>query len=1080
MLNSCFINIILPFLRQLIQIIDNMKTKFSGILTLLLAFVVQFTFAQERTISGTVTDETGPLPGVNILIKGTATGTDTDFDGNYAIQAKTGDVLVFSFVGMANKEVTVGTSNTINVVLESDNLLEEVVVTAYGTQTKESLTGSIVEIDSEEFTKVASGNAVTGLTGKIAGVQIFSNSGQPGTAPVVRFRGIGSLNGSSAPLYVVDGVPFTESITTINPNDIESMSFVKDASAAALYGNRGANGVVIITTKKGKSGRMNVSLDIKTSMTNLAVKDYDVMTGAGEYFEAYHKMLKTNEIVLNGLSESDAGIKASNDLLDGTLGLIYNPYGGDRTNLVSPNGQFRGGTPLWEDDWRDYLFESYSGVNTAYLSLSGGNENSKYFVSLGHEDNEGYNINTGFKRSTLKANVETSFTDNISAGVQMNYANREQKGTLTNNITGNFAWVRDIAPIYPVFARDHNTGEIVRDGQGNAEWDWADVTSPNAVAGRPFNGFSNPHALQTLNVNTDTRDNFTSRVFAKVNFLKDFTFTYNLGYDLATYNLVDYTNKKVGSASSTDIAGRLRERYGRGTTITNQQLLNWKKNLGDVHNIEILLGHEATNYDFKDIDVNLRKQFLANDLSPDLFALPDGADAILGDYTEYDLEGYFARLMYDYDGKYYVNGSVRRDGSSVFHPDNRWGTFYGVGLAWRVSQESFLQDVSWLNELKFKSSYGQQGNDIVNYPNSNPIARNYSPFLDQWGVVKNGDEFDIEKEYFGNKDLTWETSTNFNVGFEAQFFNNRLRIESEYFIRDISDLIHNRELPPSTGFPSVPENVMDMENRGVEALISYQIISKEDLSWSFDLNATHYKNEITKFVANKEAIDNGRYRWTLGGTAFDYYMREFVGVDPTNGNAQWKTDVVADPNGVPYNGVTDDYSVATQYLQETALPDVYGGFSTNVVYKNFDLGVDFSYQIGGKAYDAIYNDGFDGSIGGNFHRDFSKTWTFDNQTATLPRVDENTNNWNQFSTLFLEDSDYLSLNNISIGYTLPEDVTKKIHLSKVRIYGNGNNLALWTKSGRQGFDPRQRVAGNNNAVRYATLATYTLGVNINF
>ena len=295
---------------------------------------------------------------------------------------------------------------------EDSNILDEVVVTAYGTQTKESLTGSVTEVKSEEFAKVASGNAVAQLRGKVAGVQIYTNSGQPGAAPTVRFRGIGSLTGSSAPLYVVDGVPFNESITSINPNDIASMSFLKDASAAALYGNRGANGVIIVTTKKGKKGKVRFSLDSKTSFTSRATKDYDVMTGAGEYYEAYWSMLKNDDMITNGTAADVAGANASNNLITGPVGLIYNVYGGDNSAVVDPlTGKVRGGAELWKSDWRDVLFNDASGVNSTYLSVSGGGDNSSYFFSLGHEDNEGYNVNTGFQRYTIKANIDSQITD---------------------------------------------------------------------------------------------------------------------------------------------------------------------------------------------------------------------------------------------------------------------------------------------------------------------------------------------------------------------------------------------------------------------------------------------------------------------------------------------------------------------------------------------------------------------------------------------------------------------------------------------------------------------------------------------
>lgn len=1047
--------------------------------------LMNFSYAQEKTITGNVTDQDGlPLPGVSVLVVGTAIGTQSDFDGNYTISAKVGQVLRYSYIGQKTTEKTVGASSTINLQMEEDaEALEEVVVTAYGVQKKESLTGSIAEVKSEEIAKVASGNAVTGLTGKVSGVQIFSNSGQPGAAPTVRFRGIGSLNGSSAPLYVVDGVPYNESITSLNPNDIESISFLKDAAAAALYGNRGANGVIIVTTKKGKAGKVSVTLDVRTSFTSRATKDYDVFDDAGEYLEAYHKMLKNNDIVENGTDVTTAGINASTNLFDGPQGLVYNPFGGDRATVIDPNtGKLRSGNQLWTSDWEDELFNDGSGIQTLYASIAGGTEKATYFFSVGNEDNTGYNVNTGFKRLTLNMNLSSQVSDNIRLGMSANYANREQTGTLTNNITGNFAWVRNIAPIYPVFAVDHATGATVLDDKGNPLWDWADVTSPNATAGRPFNGFSNPHALQTLNVNKSVRDNLTSRAFAEIKFLKDFTFTYNFGLDLAFYNTTNYTNKIVGSSASSDVNGRLSEQFGRGTTYTNQQLLGWKKTIAEDHHLDILLGHENSDYNFKFLDANKKNQFISNDISASLFAENDGAGNVTGGPTEYLLEGFFARMLYDFDNKYYINGSFRRDGSSVFSEDNRWGNFWGAGVAWRISKESFMDNVDWISELKLKSSIGQQGNDYVGYPDNTAI-RNYAPYLDQWDVTTDGEEFNLSKTVLGNKDLKWETSTNFNAGFELNMFDNRLRIESEYFQRKITDLIFNRPLPNSSGLPSIPENVMDMQNVGVEASIAYDVIRSKNLNWTVDLNATHYKNEITKLAPGRDFIDPGTvYRWEKGSSAFDYYIRDFVGVNPTNGNAIWYTSSEFEADGTTpiVNNQTEDYSVASETsLGKSALPDVNGGFTSSLTYKNFDFSFALSYQFGGYAFDAIYNDAFGGGIGENLSRDFYKTWTYDNTTASLPRVIDGSRNYNT-SDLLLEKSDFISLNDVSIGYTLPSDVVEKIGLSKVRIYGLGNNLALWTASGRDGFDPRASVTGGNNSVRYATLKTFTLGLNVNF
>lgn len=1081
MLKSCFFKINLRLLDLINSNNYKMKTKFKGILTLLLALIVQISFAQTKTISGTVSDNSGPLPGVSVLVKGTSQGAETDFDGKYSIKAKTGDILEYRYLGYKIVTKNVGTSNSINVTMTEDaSVLDEIVITAYGTQTKESLTGSVTEIKSEEFAKVASGSAVTGLTGKVAGVQIYSNSGQPGAAPTVRFRGVGTLTGSSNPLYVVDGVPFNESITSINPNDIESMSFLKDASASALYGNRGANGVIIVTTKKGKKGKVRINFDSKTSFTSRAIKDYDVMTDAGEYYEAYWSMLKSDQMV-GGASEADAGVFASENLIDGAaIGLIYNVYGGDRNTVVDPvTGKARGGNQLWESDWRDQLFNNSSGVKSTFLSVSGGGDNVSYLFSLGHEDNNGFNVNTGFKRYTIRSNFDVDVTENLKTGLSFSYANRFQTGTLTNNITGNFAWVRDLAPIYSTFARDHATGALALDNAGNRQWDWAEVTSPNAVAGRPVSGFSNPHALQTLNINNSDRDNMSTRAYAKYTFLEDFTFTYNFGVDYNFYRTVNYTNKIVGSATSTDVNGRISEQYGKRTTFTNQQLLNWNKSLNEVHNIDVVLGHETSQLYGTFIDADKRDQFISTDTSLSLFAENDGAGNVTGGPTEYNLEGFFARVLYDYDNKYFINGSIRRDGSSVFHPDNRWGNFWGAGAAWRISEEDFMSDISWISELKLKTSFGQQGNDIVYYDGT--TVRNYAPYLDQWDLVSDGSSFAPEKNTLGNKDLKWETSENLNVGFELNLFDNRLRIESEYFVRKITDLIFNRPLPNSTGLPSVPENVMDMENRGVELSIGYDIINKEDLTWSVDFNATTYKNEITELAPGREFIDNGIYRWTKGGSAFDFYTYKYEGVSETTGHAIWATTSEFEADGVtPTDGTTEDRGTATEYeIGKSTLPEVYGGFSTSLTYKSWDFNVALSYQFGGTAFNSIYNDGFSGAVGDNFHKDYWKTWRSDNTTGTLPRVFDGTTSYNT-SDLFLISSDYISLNDIVIGYTLPTNVINKIGLSSVRLYGVANNVGLWKASDIQGYDPRASSTGGTNSVRYAALKTYTLGLTVNF
>ncbi len=1052
-----------------------MKTKFKGVLTLILAFIVQITFAQERTISGTVSDESGPLPGVSILKKGTTQGTETDFDGNYTLQVKKGDVLVFSFVGMETVEKTVGGGKSLNVTLKNANVLEEVVVTGIVAQTKESLTGSVVEIKEDELTKVVNNNVVKGLTGKVAGVQIYSGSGRPGANPTVRFRGIGSLTGSSSPLYVVDGIPFPGNIGTINQNDIASVNFIKDASATALYGSRGANGVVVITTKKGKKGSINVNFDFKTSLTERAIKDYSYISSQVDYLKSYHKMLK-NKAILDGEDEATAGKTASKDLFDGSNGLVYNPFGGDRTTVIAPDGTFRGGKSMWKGNWEDELFRT-GVITNAYLGISGGSDKTQYFFSLGNENNNAYVVGNDFKRTTVKTNIKSEIFKNFKVNVGMNYTNIRNLGAPEekNALYGPFGFVRAMPTIYPVYAVDHKTGKLFLDEKGNKQWDNEAVTSPNATGSRPLNPFTNPAAVPHLDVTKNKTDNLTSRAGFSYKFFNDFTFTYNLGYDVMKKDYTYVQSNKIGSAIKPN--GRLSRESQDERTFTNQQILSWKKNF-EGHKIELMVGHESVETKFNSFETTQVNQFLTGEHSPGLYGKPDGAEAIDGRIKNYRLEGYLARAMYNYDGKYFVNFSFRRDGSSVFHPDNRWGNFYGGGIAWKVSGEKFMKNVNWLNNLKLKASFGELGNDIVYYPNTS--TRNYAPYLDQWDVTRNGEGFELAKNILGNKNISWEKTTNINAGFELGMFDNRVTMEAEFFIRKVTDMLYNRPLAKSTGMPSVPENVMSMENKGFEFTLGVDIIRNENLTWNVSFNGTHYKNKITKLVPGKDFISaSGNRRWQVGYGAYDFYMREFIGVNKDTGAAIYATDEELDSKGNPTNGKTEDRTLATLKMTgKSSLPDFYGGFSNTLKYKNLDFSVDFSYQLGGYIYDYTYIGYFDGTKGRNLHNDFAKTWSYDNKDAQLPVVVPNTTNYNT-STIGLKDASYLSFNNITLGYTINFDSNSIIGNTSVRLYTNVNNVALFTKDGTNGFDPRMNITGVGSGT-YAPLRTYSFGVNIKF
>ncbi|NJW53170.1 SusC/RagA family TonB-linked outer membrane protein [Salinimicrobium oceani] len=1062
-----------------------MKRKLKGILTLLLVLVAQITFAQQqKQVTGTVSDGQGlPLPGVNVLVQGTNRGVQTDFDGNFAIMASEGETLVFSYLGFETARFLVDERSRLAVTLTEDAAeLEEVVVTAYGVQKRESITGSISELKAEEVAEVQTSNVVQGMTGKVAGVQVINESGQPGSEPTVRFRGIGSINASSAPLYVVDGIPFQGNINTINNQDIASVTFLKDASAAALYGSRGANGVIIITTKKGADRPISVTVDVRTGINSRSVEEYDIMETPGEYYEAMFQAYRNSLIYNEELTPQQASNYAAANLITatdemglglGALGLNYNLYNVPDGQVIDPStGRIASNANLlYSENWNDYLFENQM-LMQSNVSVSGGGENSSVYFSLGHEKNEGYVINSGFERYTARLSADTNVKDFLNIGGSISYAHTIQKtvgGDGTSAYSNPISWARNIAPIYPVFAYDDN-GQRMFDAQGNPLYD--DGTGAFGLPVRPYGGLQNPVATAQLDIIDNVNDNVFGTAFAKWNILEGLDFTYNLAVDVRNRALTSFDTPLYGDAKG--VNGRATNAFSTAMNFTQQQLLNYNKEIG-AHEFSVLVGHESTDYTFK--YMNLHK---INFLLPNVPVLDFAASyqSSRNFVREYGVEGYFSRLNYDYDNRYYVNASFRRDASSVFHPDNRWGNFYGVGAAWRVSQEDFLSDVTWLTELKLKASYGEQGNDAILYPDG---GRNYYAYRDQFSVVPNDGELAIQLTYLGNPDLTWETNANFNAGFEFGLFENRFTLNAEYFSREVQDMLFNTPQPPSSGNPDLPENVGDMINKGVEVTLTADAIRSEDIGLTFHLNGTHYKNEITRLP--KEDIITSQFRYNVGGSVYDYYLREYAGVNPENGNAQWYMDVL-DTNGDPTGEreITEEFAQASFYkFDKSPIPDVYGGFGMDFRFKGFDLGLDFAYQIGGEGYDSVYWGLFDasGDVGNNLHRDaVTQTWTVDNPTAPLPRIDtQSTNQFRGLSTLYLTDASYLSLQNVNLGYTFGSNVTETVGVNSLRVYALANNVALWSE--RQGYDPRLSLTGVS-ANEYSILRTVSVGVNVQF
>jgi TonB-linked SusC/RagA family outer membrane protein len=1037
---------------------------------------MQFSFAQEKTVTGVVTENGLPIPGVTVAIQGTTVGTQTDFDGKYSIKAKQGQVLEFSYIGLKTQSITVGTSNAISVKMSTDDAIDlgEVIVVAYGTQTKESLTGSVAEIKAEEVSKITTGNVTQGLVGKVAGVQVSAGTGMPGDGATIRIRGIGSLSVGTPPLYVVDGVPFYGQINSINTQDIASMTILKDASAAALYGSRGASGVIIITTKKGKNRKSVITLDSRAGYASRAVGEYDLITSQSKYYEAYFQSLK-NTYMFNGggMSATDAANLANANLITGGQGLQYNAYNVANDQIIDPlTGKFKGGDLKYNEDFSDLLFGDGFFTQTS-VSVAGGDENTTHYFSLGYEKNDGYVVNSGFEKITSRLKVDSKISDRFKVGANISYAHTEQN--YLDGYTGGttysspFFWVRNIAPIYPVYSYDVNGNpnlnalgqHLYDDGTG------ADGMSPI----RPFGALQHPYATAINDYKKRIRDNVFASGYLDAKIVDNLVFTYTLTGELS--NLLDLSMDTQLYGDAVGAGGRVLNTSTRQLSFTHQQLLKYNKSFGN-HNFDVLAGHEslARNYDYVQAE---RSKLLFDSPNVDHGSVYQSNS---GGGEDYFLEGYLARIAYDYNNKYYINLSGRRDGSSRFAPDKRWGTFFGAGASWRVSQEAFLSNVSWLNELKIKGSFGQQGNDEIGYNLPWLTPYTIQPTNDTALPIAYG-----AGDYLGNKDIKWETSTNMNFGFDTSLFNNRLNVEVEYFVKNISDMLFNRPIPVSlTGFTVRPENIGDMNNKGFELTMDGDIYRTNDWTVSLNFNATTYKNTITRLPSNgkeNNQIISGNFIREENGGAYDYYMREYAGVNPANGAALFWMNVDDDDLSLGRQ-LTENNSEADLYrIGKTALPDVFGGFGTNIKYKGIDVGIDFAYQYGGYATDGVWLNAMALSPGGGLHSDFSKTWSVDNPTGTLPRVDtDDPNNYYGSSTLSLIKSDYLSIQNISAGYTFDTKVVEKLGLNKLRFYALADNVHLWSK--RQGFDPRQSGVTGASGNTYSILRTISFGVNLEF
>lgn len=1037
----------------------------------------------QRTVTGTVTDEAGdPLIGANVLVKGTTAGTVTDFDGSFTLNVpEGGEVLAISYTGYANQEVDLNSTTHFEITMNVDRmLLDEVVVTAYGSQRKREITGAVTSVKSEEVEKIQTSNVVQGLSGKVPGVQIINQSGQPGDAPTVRFRGIGSVNASNNPLYVVDGVPFAGNINAIAPQDIESITFLKDASANALYGSRGANGVIVITTKKAKTEGLVVSVDARLGVNSRAVPEYDIIEDPGEFYEVWFDRIRIGYINQDSTPAQAAQIAASG-LVNGPFGLGYNNYDVADDQIVDPNtGMLNpNANLLYHDDWLEEMFDNSIRKET-YVSLQSKQNNVNSFLSFGYLDDEGYAVNSGFERVSGRASFTFDVSEALQIGASANYANTIQDAPIqnvaSNTYSNLFSWARNIAPIYPAYAYDENGDRIYND-DGSTLYDFG--TNDDGIPGvRPYGGSLNALATSVYDIDQNILDNLSGRAYATINFLQDFSFTYNFSADYIGSNITALATPIGGDAATVD--GRLTTTSNRHLSLAHQQLLSWSKGFGD-HTISLLAAHESSDFNFR-----LVRGQKTSVLVSDVPSLNNATNTVYleGFEKDYRIEGFLFRANYDFREKLFVNASYRRDGSSVFHPDNRWGNFYGVGVAYDIGRE-FFADASVVSNLRLKVSYGQQGNDAILYEDNRTIIgdgdnRNYYAYRNQYDVVNAGGGVPgVQFVTLGNPELVWETSTNINAGFEMGLLNDRILLGADYFERSVEDLLFFRPLPPSEGRGSFPDNVGDMENKGVEGSLVVEIVRTPDITWSVNLNATHFSNEITRLP--QEFIDDGLFRLEEGRNRYEYYMREYAGIDREDGSAMWFIDVLdAEGNPTGERETTTEYPDADEYfIGKTAIPDIFGGFGTHFRWRDLSLNVGFAYQSGGYGYDGVYANLLPSAddIGHNYHKDVYDTWTPENPDARLPRIDVFDDDQMNTSSLFLTDLSYLSLNDVTLSYSPNFAFFEDIGIRSAQVYVSGNNLYLFSK--RDGYDPRLSIVGN--AINeYSIMRSISFGVKVQF